>query len=248
MDTLKAVAQRYHPSLKGTHLRSPELSIDINRDNHLLLTQLYNSHQQQHPEAGHAYWSVRCWASLIWQPLYLSLVAVHGCRYPLQLAHLYQHIHQLEIAGFSLSEPQRKPIESPGEEFLIETAAEQIRSYLQSLISQCRAAFDLRPRLAIRLAADTLLSGLIRLPVIKPSVNNQDILLLAERWLDALNWQEESRLMPVTLNNNRQHLALNRKSCCFDYRCANGAVCATCPKQSLSLRKTRISDSLSKHV
>lgn len=241
---LVQMAKQFHPALLGEIGPANAMQISINKNNHETLLALYEHWQQKYPEAGKAYWSARCWTLLIWQPIFLCIVAAHGGQQLLPLKRIHQHYSQGLVAGFSLSTHE---LPSMGESVLINQSAQELSSYCETLIAQCQLAFGLRPRLAIRLAADTLLSALLNLPALIPSIELHTIKDFADRWLLTLDWQQQSALMPIQLTNGSSRLALNRKSCCFDYCRDDGAVCSTCPKQSLAIRKQRIAEELSIH-
>lgn len=241
MDELLAVAKSYHPALRGDRAPPQAGAICIARDNLKTVTELYQHGQQQHPEAGRAYWAARCWTLLIWQPIYLTLAAVHGCRQLPDLQSMNQHTRNGIVAGFSLSKTR---VQTKRDDKLIAAAAQDLKHLCEALQTECQNCFQLHSRLATRLAADTLLSGLIMLPTINPQLKNNDILRLTEAWLHSLQWHGQSELMTVSINSNQQKLALNRKTCCFNYCCADGALCATCPKQSLAERQQRIAQEL----
>ena len=238
------MAKQFHPALLGEIGPAKSLQISINRNNHKILLALYEHWQQKYPEAGKAYWSARCWTLLIWQPIFLCIVAVHGGQQLLPLNKIHQHYSQGVVAGFNLSTDE---LPSTGEPLLINQMAQELGSYCETLITQCQLAFGLRPLLAIRLAADTLLSALLGLPALIPSIELATTKDLADRWLLTLGWQQQSALMPIQLTNGSSRLALNRKSCCFDYCRDDGAVCSSCPRQSLAIRKMRIAEELSAH-
>ncbi len=237
---LFTLAQRYHPALQGRELQVTAATLAPYQPIEPGLRALYQHWQQEAPEAGPAYWSVRCWTLLIWQPVYLALVAVHGCGHGLNLGGFYQYRFQGSIAGFSLTSNEQVPLANQTESQIIHRVAQELHKYYEWLLTECQRVFKLRSRLAIRLTADTLLSGLIRLPVLQPARHHKALQTLANHWLDALGWQGESSLIAIPLENAPPALALNRKSCCFEYCRTDGELCSTCPKQSLSLRLQRI--------
>ncbi|MBX2858090.1 MAG: siderophore ferric iron reductase [Cellvibrionaceae bacterium] len=239
-ERLFSLARRYHSALQGRELQATAAMLAPYANIGPPLRALYQHWQQHAPEAGPAYWAARVWSLLIWQPVYVLLLAVHGCGHGLNLRGFYQYYHQGSVAGFSLQHPEQIPTAPTCETQLIHSAAQQLQAHYQWLLAQCQGVFNLRRKLATRLTADTLLSGLIRLPVVQPARKNSELERLASQWLDALGWEGESALISIPLENALPALALNRKSCCFEYCRADGTRCSTCPKQPLQLRIQRI--------
>lgn len=239
------MAKAYHPALQGDTSSSLSGALMIEHDNTQTIRTLYQHWQTQYPEAGNRYWAARSWTLLIWQPIYLSIVAVHGCQIVPPLDQLAQHVKQGVVAGYSLT---TEIWQSETEPTCLSIAALALTQMHHTFFNQCQSIFNLRPHFASRLAADIVLSGLIRLTSIVPSITNERIQELAAQWLHELSWQDESHLMVITLDNHTQHLALDRKSCCFNYCRADGKLCSTCPKLSRDERKQRIAQELSIHA
>ncbi|CAG9295378.1 siderophore ferric iron reductase [Celerinatantimonas diazotrophica] len=243
--SLFAMAKRYHPALQGDTSLPLSDALLLGQDNTQGIRTLYQHWQRQSPEAGNRYWAARCWSLLIWQPIYLSIVAVHGCQIKIPLEQIVQHLKQGVVAGYTLTPDQ---LQHAPEQLCLSIAANQLKQMHQTFFNQCQSIFNLRPNFASRLAADIVLSGLIQLTTIEPSITNKQIQELAIQWLAELGWSNESHLMLIFLNDDTPHLALNRKSCCFNYCRADGELCSTCPKLSLDERKRRIAQELSTHA
>ncbi|CAG8999845.1 MAG: hypothetical protein CENE_01828 [Candidatus Celerinatantimonas neptuna] len=243
--SLFEIAKVYHPALQGDMSSSLSGALMTEHDNTQAIQTLYQHWQKQYPEAGNRYWAARSWTLLIWQPIYLSIVAVHGCQIVLPLHRLAQHMKQGIVAGYSLAPGTWQ---SETEHTCLSIAARELMQMHHTFSNQCQSVFNLRPHFASRLAADIVLSGLIRLTSIVPSITHEHIQELATRWLNELAWQDESHLMIITLEDHTQHLTLDRKSCCFNYCRANGELCSTCPKLSRDERKRRIARELSIHA
>lgn len=239
------LAKMYHPALRGDTSLPFATILKMDQDNTPMLRALYQHWQEQSPEAGHRYWAARCWTLLIWQPIYLSIVAVHGYQTQLPLEQLTLHLQQGVVTGYSLTQEQWLHTSKSS---CLSVTAQQLKRMHQTFFNQCQRIFKFRPNLASRLSADTLLTGLIRLSCIIPSIRNEQIQELATLWLNELSWQDESALMSIPLKDHTQQLALDRKSCCFNYCCSNGSYCSTCPKLSLDERKRRITQELSSHA
>lgn len=214
-------------------------------NNHPLLYQLYRSWQQTHPEAGRAYWSARSWTLLIWQPIYLTVFAVQHFQYLPNILALHQRLNDGNVAGFYLVQPS---LLTADKEKLIPHGAARLRRFCQQMLEQLSGICAPRPRLAWRLAADTVLSALCLLQQFDQRYSNQQIINDSQRWLTALELENSSALMRVPLANDREKLALERKACCFEYLCSTGRLCPTCPKQSLHERRQRIAEEFIQHA
>ena len=89
---------------------------------------LHDYWQHAHPEAGRHYWSTRCWTLLIWQPIYLSLLAAHLERRVPCLKRMGQSIQQGFVGGFNL--PPDCAL-CTGDRKLVENAAERLMNLLE---------------------------------------------------------------------------------------------------------------------
>ena len=76
LDALLALAGSLVPGLDG---RIGPVSGDIRpgADNRATLRTLQDWWRLRHPETGSHYLALRCWGLLIWQPIYLGVIAVH---------------------------------------------------------------------------------------------------------------------------------------------------------------------------
>ncbi len=238
-------ARCFFPALREVTSCAGCCFIDPDTDNCRLLHQLHQHWQQAHPEAGPAYWSVRSWTMLIWQPIYLTVFAVQHHRHLPNVFAMQQQLQHGIVAGFHLTQRSMVTTDEPT---LIRHGALRLRQLCHQFLLQLAGICPLRPRLAWRLAADTVLSALCQLQKYDHHYSNQHILDLAQDWLHAMELEHHSALMRVPLANDTETLALQRKACCFDYLRCCGQVCTTCPRQSLAERRLRIEQELTQHA
>ncbi|TCK08421.1 hypothetical protein [Marinobacterium mangrovicola] len=178
--------------------------------------------EQQNPEAGPHYWHAYAWSTLSWQPAVLSLLAVHRLHSELPLAGLEQQQRSEGVYGYrirSLIPP------APPQGSLIERQAGLLQAYLEPIFARLESRAFKR-RLGEGLLADRILGCLLQWQ------QGQDLNIteLASQWLSALNLENASRLMSIPLQQDREVLALDRKTCCQYFRCQSAEPCPTCPR------------------
>lgn len=225
------------PGLQGRIGQPQPGDIVAGADNSAVLTALLEHHRQHYPEAGHHYWSIRCWNLLIWQPVALALCAVHLAGTALRFSALGQQAGDGMVAGYSLPE---QPLQPGPEAGLIVAAAAEIRSLGDPLLEQLAGLVRINPVLARRLLADRVLATLLHLQILSPQPDNNALYGLARRWLTALDLDGASDLMSIDLPGGGQRLALDRKGCCQHYRRHDGELCSTCPRLARAERIERL--------
>jgi siderophore ferric iron reductase len=190
-----------------------------------------------HPEAGPHYWSVRSWSLVIWQPIYLSLLAVHLGRQAPCLAHMGQTVREGLVGGFCL--PPHCPRRGR-EADLIRFAGEQLGEFVERQLSDFNSACQIYPKLARLLAADCARAALLWADRCEP-LGNARLRDCEGLWMEALALSPGSSLIEVHTADGRECLALGRKVCCQHFRRADGDLCSTCPKlkQADRLRRLR---------
>ena len=107
------------------------------------------------------------------------------------------------------------------------------------LLDEINVLVRLKPLPMRRLLADRLLRLMVWLQHRQPSLTPGQILDYAEQWLAATGVAGEGALEAVTTDDGRVVLIVHRKGCCLDYLITPDHLCATCPKQSLALRRDR---------
>lgn len=223
--------------MQGRLIAGAAPGIRLGADNQEELIRLRDHWRQQHPEAGAHYLAVRCWGLLIWQPIYLQLIAVHRGHPVLDLRQMACSLRPDGfLLGYSLA-PQAR-ISAPAEARL-DLAAAQIQALCRSFYQQLSAVLHLSPRAAACIQADCLLDALLRLrPDASPAAHAQ-ALERSERWLARLGLQGRSSYLrlsevePVTW-------AVDCQVCCHAYRRAEGGHCSNCPKLEAQERQARI--------
>ena len=201
---------------------------------------LHDYWQQAHPEAGRHYWSTRCWTLLIWQPIYLSLLAAHLEHRVPCLKRMGQSIRQGFVGGFNL--PPDCPLRS-GDRNLVENAAERLMNLLERQLEEFNGVFNIYPKLARLLIADCARAALLLLQR-HQGMSNGQLRELEDRWLQALGFPGKSPLIEVSLEDGSQCLALGRNACCQHFRRADGEPCAGCQRLKPAERLQRFREEL----
>lgn len=204
-------------------------------DNSAALGQLVAGVRQAHPQAGPLFWAVRSWSLLEWQPTALAVLGVHVARAVPRIDAVALSLGDGASFGLSLpsSDVDRGPVPA-----LIELAGARLRALAERLIDELDATMPLKRNLARRLLADRVLGGLAHLG--DRGWSAEDVLVLSEAWLAALGLKGASRLVPLTLTSGRRQPVLDRRSCCLEYRVADGVCCMTCPRLQPAEREARI--------
>lgn len=244
-DQLLFHARQFFPALQAVTEKNDEPSIYFDNENRALLKQLYTELQRVHPEAGRVYWRSRSWILLVWQPIYLTVFAVQHAQLLPNIRLMHQYLRNGLVAGFYLESIDM--IEAD-KETLIEQGAQLLEDVCMQALTQLNEVCRLHPRSAWRMVADTVLSALCRLRAFDSRYNNEQIIADSRQWLNAMKLEQESALMRIRSADHKDILALNRKSCCYVYRCATGQVCPDCPKQSLAVREQRIAEECTEHA
>ena len=200
-----------------------------------MLAQLLSALQSTYPDAGPAFWAVRMWTNLIWQPAYLAVIGAHMHGAVPDLHAISQHRHGIFVDRYRLL-PGLQPMGAP--EALIEQAAGQFRGFAITLLAEINAHVRLKPLPARRLAADRFLSLMVWLNHKRRDLTNVQIASYAGQWLAALELSGQGALEAIA-TPGRDVLIVKRKGCCLDYLIDPGRLCASCPKQDPALRIAR---------
>ena len=240
-----ALAARVHPGLDGTASPSFNSGISCNRDNTTeAIEALVASWERAFPEAGQPYWSVRSWTLLIWQPVFIAVLGVHGVGSVPPIDRLWQRLDSGIVAGFWL--PEKGWRETGADEVQrIERAGELLAQVRDRLLADLSGVIRLKRLSAYRLMADTLLAALATLENLSGAFTHERIQALADQWLAATGLSNQSQLMPLTLAGGQPALGLDRKACCMHYRRDDGCYCASCPKLTYPERVQRQLEELS---
>lgn len=235
------VTARSLPGLAGRVGEAGRDQLKVGDDgNRERIAALHDHWRQAHPEAGPHYWSARSWTLLVWQPIYLSLLAVHLAERAPCLADMGQSVTDGVVAGFCL--PEHCPRHA-AQAALIDFAAEQLREQLVRQLEEFQAIAPIHTKMANRLAADHVLAALLLVQRQQRLCNDQAH-SLETRWLTALGLKGDSTLIDVHLDDGRDRLALGRKVCCQHFRRSDGVLCSTCPKIREAERLERLRQEL----
>lgn len=244
---LIANAESVVTSLKG-NIGSPErnmIHMEGNNEKHLSL--LYCYWRKNYPAATHAYWWVRSWSMLFWQPIYIAMVGVHYTNCLPNLALIAQHKHLGFLVGYTV-EPHQ-PL-TGSESCLILNAGKTLKEYIDWIYSVFERVMKvenkkIKRRLAYRLVEDITLSSLQKVLLYKKET--REIQEYSLQWLNALSIEGSSEL--ALINKDEQHyLVLNRKACCMHFLRDDGAICASCPKLTWPERIERQIKEINEHA
>ncbi len=192
--------------------------------------------EQAHPEAGHHYWNSRSWSLLIWQPIYLSMLAVQLARRAPCLAKMGQSVSVGFVSGFCL--PQHCPRKGVSQD-LIRFAADELRHFIEQQLGEFNSVSAIHPKQGRLLAADCARAALL-LTQRCQLLPNEQLRELEGLWMEALALSAGSSLIEVSIDDGRGRLALGRKVCCQHFRRADGEFCNTCPKLKQEERLCRL--------
>ena len=85
----------------------PASGIRPGADNAAAIRDLRDWWLERHPEAGPHYLALRCWGLLIWQPIYLGMIAAHRSAIAPDLGRLDQPVVNGFICGYSIGRHDR---------------------------------------------------------------------------------------------------------------------------------------------
>jgi siderophore ferric iron reductase len=204
-------------------------------DNSVMLAELHAALAATYPTAGPAFYAVRLWTNLLWQPAYLAVISTHIHGAMPDLAGLSQQRRGIYVDGYRLLPGAQTsgPVEA-----LIDNAAGQFRAMTTTMLDEVNALVKLKPLPARRLFADRMLSLMVWLASRRRDLPSGQIAAYSARWLAALGLTGQGTLEPVEAAG-RSLLIVKRKGCCLDYLIDPDRYCATCPKQDDAVRKAR---------
>lgn len=189
----------------------------------------------QYPEAGARYWRSRGWGLLIWQPIYLAVIAAHKCQMILPLNEMGQ---DFPISGIPSGVLFRRCQFTQGQ------SNDCVQRMAEDLISGCRNLYacwrvsGLTRKNAERVIADCVLSALLMVyPTQVDAVEE-----LGDLWLTSMGLQGAAGFIRYKKITGESRLALDKKNCCFRYLCHGRVPCDICPRQTLDERLQRLSE------
>jgi len=197
-----------------------EVDHDLYQDDDLV-SHLANSLQLAYPKAKPAYWRYRAWQLLIWQPIYLSLLATYKFRQELKLDNFKQAlINNSVIVGFSglqLSETSNHELHSYS----------QLQQKLQHYFFILNQLGKINKKIGQRLLMDCGLYGIAQLP----NLNNKEKSLIANHWKEHAPDITISHKIQYSgdIRCNSSELEVIRDTCCLHYLVQPKQLCSNCP-------------------
>jgi siderophore ferric iron reductase len=206
-------------------------------DNRAALEALLAFWTTAYPEAGRAYWSLRCWGILIWQPIYLSVIGVHTAQRALSLGRFEQPIENGWTREVQL--PAHAPTHGD-QDTLIDLAASEIAACCAQIFDELSRVIRLNAHAARSMQADCVLAALLAVRAKRPDWRHAQLESLGERWLRALELGGRSGFFAYPRSDGASALALDRQTCCYHYRRRDGELCSTCPRLEKRERIVRL--------
>jgi siderophore ferric iron reductase len=205
-------------------------------NNSQFMAQLHAALAATYPKAGPAFYAVRLWTNLIWQPAYLAVISAHIHGAIPDLATLSQQRRGIYVDGFRLvaGEQHRAPVDE-----LITAGGAQLTVFATTLLNEVNAEARLKPLPARRLLADRMLSLMVWLGQRRRDLPSEQLEAYAAQWLEAMGLTGQGTLEPVFAPGDKRLVIVKRKGCCLDYLIDADRYCATCPKQDNAVRVAR---------
>ena len=205
-------------------------------DNSAVLSELHAALASTYPQAGPAFYAVRLWTNLLWQPAYLAVIAAHIHGAIPDLTTLSQQRRGIYVDGYRLL-PGAQTAGSAEE--LIAEGARQLKPITATMLDEVNALTMLKPLPAKRLFADRMLSLMVWLSQRRRDIPAETIERYSALWLDALGLTGQGELEPIAGPTGQRLLIVKRRGCCLDYLIDPDRLCATCPKQDNAVRVAR---------
>lgn len=199
------------------------------------IARLHNYLKRQYPEAGARYWRARSWGLLIWQPIYLAVIAAHRCQIILPLNEMGQDFPASGIPSGVLFRHSQ---------FTQGQTSACVQRMAQDLMRGCRHLYSsgnasgLTQKNAERVVADCVVSALLM--VYPTRVDGLEE--LGNVWLTTMGLEGAAGFIHYQNIVGESRLALDKKNCCFRYLCHGRAPCDICPRQTLDKRLQRLSE------
>lgn len=205
-------------------------------DNTAILAELHSALAAAYPAAGPAFYAVRLWTNLLWQPAYLAVISAHFHGAMPDLCGLSQQRRGIYVDGYRLR-PGAQTSGPVGA--LIDNAGSQLRAMAAAMLDEVNVLTKLKPLPARRLLADRMLSLMVWLSQRRRDLSLEQIEAYSAQWLAVLGLTGQGDLESVAAPDGRRLLIVRRKGCCLDYRIDPDRLCATCPKQDNAVRVAR---------
>ena len=190
-----------------------------------------------YPEAGRAYWSLRCWGILIWQPIYLSVIAVHATQRVLSLDNFTQSIESGWTRTIGIAD--HAPLHAEDSR-LITLAAQQIDACCAHIFRELSPVIRINCHAARCMHADCVLAALLAVRTRYAHLTDTQCEARGKDWLTALSLVGRGGFFAYTCTDGSNALALDRQTCCYHYRRHDGELCSTCPRLDKRERIVRL--------
>jgi len=206
------------------------------RDNREVLQALHGALALEYPQAGQPLWAVRMWTNLVWQPVYLAVIAVHFSAVLPPISRMSQRREGSGINGYRIA---GEPVGDLPLETMIDRAGAELRAMADGVLAEINTITKLKRVPAIRLLTDRMLGLMTLLQRQSPDLAPSTIRGFSDRWLAAMGLTGQGDLESLFLPDGREVLIIARKGCCLDYLIEPDVYCASCPKQPNRLRRER---------
>ncbi|AFU98482.1 hypothetical protein [Simiduia agarivorans] len=220
-EPIAAAAQRLQPALQ---LQRTGQGFRLGQsDTPSLLAGLLARCEQQYPQARPDYWPTRVWRQLIWQPVYLSVVAVHGFS---ALAPMQGLLQGMSLSGVSGYRWQRSPVQVGDERLALSLTANGLSAFQDELLVQLQTLVRASAANCRGLVADTLFFAL---QALAPQLHQDDHWIAAQgqRWCIAMQLVDrKARPLSQWCVRSGQ---LVRRSCCKSFLVGEQVYCESCP-------------------
>jgi len=240
-------SQQLHPSL--LYLQNPSALNLTNANHQTVIKALLSHYSQAQPIAGKDYWATRVWTLITWQPVYLSVYAVHVMKKPLNLSCLQQRVEKAVIYGYGFQDSALEDGDSQSPQQTLQTMALRLKEMIDESFDSLNALMPINKANSYGLIADSIMHALLALQELDPSFDDLSIMEIAKQWCQALGLinrkgQFLSELIIIELDNQQTRLVLKRKSCCKHYLVNQNDLCASCSRQSWQTRINRYQSEL----
>ncbi|WP_341667743.1 (2Fe-2S)-binding protein [Alcaligenes sp. SDU_A2] len=198
----------------------------------MYLSLLHEKLAQAQAQAGKIYWSTTAWRIVTWNPILLSIMAVHSIGRGLCLQGCGLWVTQESIEGSAL---ENHAAATGPHDALIDYAGQQIKLLFEQLHGAATQSFPLPLKLAQKLTTDSIIECLImqnELAGPAQALDQTELQTRLNKWLGAANLP----LVSGTLLLPNGRLGLNRQVCCQYYRVEPGAECPDCTRIPMQKR------------
>lgn len=230
---LVATAAAVVPGLEGRLVAPEGATVPWHAAEAEELAPLHRCWAGRHPEAGPHYWGLRGWGLLVWQPIYLGVIATHlgdGCP---RLDAVSQALHSGDVDGYQLAD---HALATGDEDTRLVRCAASLAAGCDRLLSAWTKVARVHPKAARRTCADCVLAALLAVHRHGVAWCEDDVTGRAQSWLAAMGLEGESGYLRYRLPTGEEALALDRKVCCLHFRRQGAEPCATCPRRPMAER------------